>query len=119
MRGRVRICEIGAAQPPAAATADLDANGDEPSLRAALARELEAARARGCRTLDVRVPEAGPAGVSLRRCAEILLEEARSHLAGATSIEEIRFLLRGEPALRVFESVDDAARIAEQAKRWT
>lgn len=62
------------------------------------------------------VPEGG---VSLRRSAEILLEEARRHLAGASCVEEIRFLLRGEPALRVFESVDDAARIAEQAKRWT
>ena len=118
MSGRVRIRELGAAQPPADAVADLAASGcgDEPSLRAAFVRELEAARSRGCRSLDVPVPEAG---VSLRRSAEILLGEARRHLAAGTCVEEIRFLLRGEPALRVFESVDDAARIAEQAKRWT
>lgn len=53
----------------------------------------------------------------LQRCAEILLEEARGHLAGETSLEEIRFVLFGEPAYRVFEMVNDAAKVAAQMER--
>ena len=60
---------------------------------------------------------AGVAGFPLQRCAEILLEEARRHLAGETSLEEIRFVLFGEPAYRVFEMVNDAAKVAEQMER--
>jgi hypothetical protein len=52
----------------------------------------------------------------MQRCAEILLEEARSHLEGETSLEEIRFVLFGEPAYRIFEQVDDAGRIEAQLK---
>ena len=59
----------------------------------------------------------GIAGFPLQRCAEILLEEARRHLAGETSLEEIRFVLFGEPAYRVFEMVNDAAKVAEQMER--
>jgi O-acetyl-ADP-ribose deacetylase (regulator of RNase III) len=121
MSGRIRICEGDAALPVPCEVADLEAEArsGEDSIRSALVGRLEAARERGSRTLAVPVPGAGLAGIALQRCAEILLEEARRHLAGATCIEEIRFVLRGEPALRVFESVDDAARIREQAKRWT
>ncbi len=57
---------------------------------------------------------AGIAGLPMRRCAEILLEEASAHLEGEPSVHEIRFVLFGEQAYRLFESVSDAARIAEQ-----
>ena len=40
--------------------------------------------------------------------------DAPRHLAGETSLEEIRFVLFGEPAYRVFEMVNDAAKVAEQ-----
>jgi len=33
------------------------------------------------------------------------------------AVDEIRFVVAGEPAYRVFESVQDAARIAEQMER--
>ena len=121
MSGRIQICEGAEALPASCEVVELEAERprDEESIRSALAGRLEQARGRGSRALAVQVPSAGLAGVSLRRCAEILLEEARRHLAGATCIEEIRFVLHGEPALRVFESVDDAARIAAQTSRWT
>ena len=51
------------------------------------------------------------------RCAEILVEEARAHLEEGGSVEEIRFVLFGEPTYRVFEMVDDAAKVAAQMKR--
>lgn len=89
----------------------------EESVRASMRASLECARERGCRSIAVPAIGAGIAGFPLQRCAEILLEEAHRHLEGETSLEEVRFVLFGEPALRVFEMVDDAARIAAQMER--
>lgn len=89
----------------------------EATLRSSLRRALALAHERGCRTIAVPAVGAGIAGLPLQRCAEILLEEARAHLAGETSLEEIRFVLYGEPAFRVFEMVDDAAKVAAALAR--
>lgn len=89
----------------------------EESVRSSMRRSLELARERGCSSIAVPAIGAGVGGLSLQRCAEILLEEARAHLAGETSLEEVRFVLFGEPAYRVFEMVDDAARVAQQMER--
>lgn len=91
----------------------------EESVRAAMHRSLELARELGCRTLAVPAIGAGVGGLSTQRSAELLLGEARAHLAGETCLEEIRFVLFGEQALRLFESVSDSIRIAEQAQRWS
>lgn len=91
----------------------------EESVRAAMRRSLEIARELGCRTVAVPAIGAGVGGLSTQRSAELLLAEARAHLTGASSIEEIRFVLSGEQALRLFEAVYDSIRIAEQAQRWT
>jgi O-acetyl-ADP-ribose deacetylase (regulator of RNase III) len=80
-------------------------------------RSLELAAQRGLRSIAVPALGAGIAGFPLQRCAEILIEEARLHLAGETCLEEIRFVLFGEPAYRVFEMVHDAAKVAEQMAR--
>ena len=53
----------------------------------------------------------------MQRCAEILLSEAKEHLAGETSLEEIRFVLFGEPTFRMFEAAYDAAKIREQMEK--
>jgi O-acetyl-ADP-ribose deacetylase (regulator of RNase III) len=87
---------------------------DEASVRSAMRRSLALAAERGCRSLAVPAIGAGIGGLSLQRCAEVLIEEARAHLAAATSLEEIRFVLFGEPSYRVFEAADDAARVAAQ-----
>jgi len=104
-----------------ASDAALDESGApgalEESLRSALRRCLAGASARGARS--IAVPALGAGLLPLQRAAEILLEEARAHLAGETSLEEVRFVLSGEPALRVFEAVQDAFKIAEQARRWS
>jgi O-acetyl-ADP-ribose deacetylase (regulator of RNase III) len=92
-------------------------SASEDSVRGAMRRSLELAAERGCRTLAVPAIGGGIAGLALQRCAEILIEEARRHLAGETPLEEIRFVLFGEPAYRVFEGALDAARIAEQVAR--
>jgi O-acetyl-ADP-ribose deacetylase (regulator of RNase III) len=89
----------------------------EASVRSSFRHALALARARGLRTLAVPAIGAGIAGFPLQRCAEVLLEEARAHLAGETSVEEIRFVLYGEPAYRVFEMVNDAAKVTEAMAR--
>jgi O-acetyl-ADP-ribose deacetylase (regulator of RNase III) len=87
------------------------------SVRASMRASLERAREKGCSSIAVPAIGAGVAGFPMQRCAEILLEEARRHLEGDTSLEEVRFVLFGEPAYRIFEQVDDAARIEAQLKR--
>ena len=87
------------------------------SVRACMRRSLELAAERGCRTLAVPAIGAGIGGLSVQRCAEILLEEARAHLAGQTPLEELRFVLYGEPVYRVFEATLDAAKVQEQMAR--
>lgn len=112
----------GAGELPArfvihAAGMPLGGAASEASVRSAMRAALERARERGCRSVAVPAIGAGVGGVPLQRCAEILLEEARAHLAGETSLEEIRFVLFGEPAYRVFEMVNDAAKVAAQMER--
>lgn len=97
-----------------AASMPLGGGASEESVRTAFRRSLQLARERACRTLAAPAIGAGIAGLPLQRCAEVLIEEARAHLAGETSLEEIRFVLLGEPAYRLFEQVHDAARIAAQ-----
>lgn len=119
MSGRIVMREgtIETAAADAILDAHCDAAQPEESLRASFRASLEAARSRGCRSAAAPALGAGRGGVTVQRCAEILFEEARRHLAGETCIEEIRFVVEGEPTFRVFESVQDAARIAEQMER--
>jgi O-acetyl-ADP-ribose deacetylase (regulator of RNase III) len=87
----------------------------EGAVRAAFRAGLAAAREQGATAVAVAALGSGP--LPLQRCAEILLEEARREAADPGCIEEIRFVIAGEPAFRVFESVQDAVRIAEQMER--
>jgi len=89
----------------------------EESVRSSMRRSLELAREKQCRTVAVPAIGAGIAGFPLQRCAEILLEEAHAHLEAGGGVEEIRFVLFGEPTYRVFEMVDDAAKVAAQMER--
>jgi O-acetyl-ADP-ribose deacetylase (regulator of RNase III) len=100
-----------------AATMPPGGSASEESVRRAMRSALAAARERGVKTLAVPALGAGVAGFSLQRCAEILLEEARAHAAEPTSLEEIRFVLFGEPAYRMFEMVNDSTRVSEQLAR--
>ena len=95
-----------------AASMHLGGEASEESVRASMRRSLELAREKGCRSLAVPAIGAGIAGLPMQRCAEILIEEARAHLKGDTTLEEIRFVLFGEPAYRVFEMAHDAAKVA-------
>jgi O-acetyl-ADP-ribose deacetylase (regulator of RNase III) len=86
----------------------------EESVRSAMRASLRLASEHGLRTVAVPAIGAGIGGFGMQRCAEVLIEEARAHLEGETSLEEVRFVLFGEPAYRVFEMVNDAAKVAAQ-----
>lgn len=89
----------------------------ESSVHASVRTSLELARDKGCRTIAIPAIGAGIGGLPVQRCAEILLSEAKEHLAGETSLEEIRFVLFGEPTYRIFESTYDAVKISEQMRK--
>jgi len=89
----------------------------ESSVHASVRRSLELAREKGCRTIAVPAIGAGIGGFPVQRCAEILLSEAKEHLAGETTLEEIRFVLFGEPTYRIFEAAHDAVKIREQMEK--
>lgn len=100
-----------------AAGMSLGHGATEDSVRSAMRNSLVLAEQRGMRTLAVPAIGAGVGGVALQRVAEILIDEARAHLRGASSLEEIRFVLLGEPAYRVFEMVYDSVKVLEQMER--
>ena len=112
----------GAGALPAAAVihaAGMPAGGqaNEESVRASVRAALELAAREGFRTIALPAIGAGIGGFSMQRCAEVSLEEARDFAEKETSIEEIRFVLFGEPAFRVFEMVNDAAKVEAQMLR--
>jgi O-acetyl-ADP-ribose deacetylase (regulator of RNase III) len=100
-----------------AASMSLGGSADESSVRSSLQSSLDLADAHGCRTIAVPAIGAGVGGMSMQRCAELSIEVARAHLAAGSALEEIRFVLFGEPAYRVFEMTNDAAKVAAQMER--
>jgi O-acetyl-ADP-ribose deacetylase (regulator of RNase III) len=86
----------------------------EESIRGSVRRSLELASEKGCRSIAIPAIGAGIGSFSGQRCAEILLEEARAHLDGSTAIEEVHFVLLGEPSYRLFEMTKDAAAVRKQ-----
>lgn len=86
------------------------------ALRASLERAVEV----GARTLAVPAIGAGVGGLALQRCAEVSLACIRQFAeerGAACPIEEVRFVLLGEPAYRMFEMVNDAAKVEAQMRR--
>ena len=92
-------------------------SADETSVRRSLRRSLELAREKGCRSVAVPAIGAGIGGFPPLRCAEVSIAEARKHLAGDTTVEEVRFVLFGEPMYRLFESAHDALMVQAQMDR--
>lgn len=117
-----RAARTGAGELPArfvihAAAMQLGGAADENSVRAAVRSSFELAAREGYRSIALPALGAGVGGFSLQRCAEISLDEARRQLAGESPLVEIRFVLLGEPAFRVFEMVQDEAKVADQMAR--
>jgi O-acetyl-ADP-ribose deacetylase (regulator of RNase III) len=100
-----------------AASMHLGGSTTDDSLRASVRRSLEIAGENRLRSVALPAVGTGVGAISLRRCAEIMFEEAHRHLDGETSLEEVHFVLFEEPAYRIFEQVQDSSRIQAQLDR--
>lgn len=80
----------------------------EPNLRASTRASLLRAKELGIRSIAFPAVGTGIAGFPMRRCAEVMLEEALAHLAGETSLQEVRFVLYGADAYETFREYFEA-----------
>jgi O-acetyl-ADP-ribose deacetylase (regulator of RNase III) len=92
-------------------------SANEQTVCDALRASFQIANENGFQSIAVPAIGTGVGGFSVQRCAEVSLGLAGECLAGQTSLEEIRFVLFGEPAFRLFEMVNDAAKVAAQMER--
>lgn len=76
------------------------AEGLRDSTRAVLSI---AKQAPDIHTLAFPAVGTGIAGFDLQRCAEIMLEEAKNHLAGSSKLTDVYFVLFDEAARNVFQ----------------
>jgi len=80
----------------------------EENLRLSTRASLRRADEKGLRSIAFPAIGTGIAGFPMRRCAEIMLEEVAAHLAGQTSLEDVRFVLYDAPAYQTFRDVFEA-----------
>ena len=88
-----------------AASMQLGGRTRAQDLRSSTAHALRIAAKNGLKTVAFPAVGTGIAGFPLRECAEIMLEEAKKHLQGATTIKKIYFVLFDEEAERIFNEV--------------
>ncbi len=86
-----------------AASMHLGGMTSEDSLRVATINSLKRAEEKQLISLAFPAIGTGIAGFSLVRCAQIMLEEVRTHLSRPTSLQHVRFVLFDAPALQVFQ----------------
>lgn len=84
---------------------------------AALRAGLELAGSHGCATVGVPALGTEFGELGAQDSAESLIEVAREFCQAGTSVEDLHFILAGEPLFRVFEMVHDAAKVEEQMKK--
>lgn len=88
-----------------AASMQLGGRTTEEALRSSTWASLERANEAGLETVAFPAVGTGIAGFPMRRCAEVMLEEAARHLEGETSLKEVRFVLYDAPAHETFREV--------------
>ena len=75
------------------------------ALRSSTAHSLRIAAQNNLKTIAFPAVGTGIAGFPMRECAEIMLAEAQKHLQGATSLEQVQFILFDKQSLEIFEQV--------------
>jgi O-acetyl-ADP-ribose deacetylase (regulator of RNase III) len=86
-----------------AASMRLGGTTSERSLRESTRNSLKRADEAKLESIAFPAIGTGIAGFPMDRCAQIMLEEVRAHLSGATSLRRIEFVLFDRPALEIFE----------------
>ncbi len=101
-----------------AAVMDWGGAASEETIRCCTRSALRVAGENNLRTVAFPALGTGVGGFSMRRCAEVMLEEAWSFLDDeASSVEKILIVLFEEQAYRMFESVLDSQKIQRMADR--
>ena len=80
----------------------------EKNLRLSTRASLLRAREKGLKAVAFPAIGTGIAGFPMRRCAEVMLEEAVAHLKGKTSLQDVRFVLYDLSAYETFLNVYEA-----------
>jgi O-acetyl-ADP-ribose deacetylase (regulator of RNase III) len=86
-----------------AASMRLGESTSEANLRAATRNSLKRADEGSLKTIAFPAIGTGIAGFPIERCAQVMLEEVRTHLGGPTTLERIDFVLFDRRSLEVFE----------------
>lgn len=88
-----------------AASMSLGEATTEENLRLSTRNGLLRAAEAGLRSVAFPAVGTGIAGFPMRRCAEVMLEEAVAHLKGRTTVTDVRFVLHDRPAYETFRTV--------------
>jgi len=92
-----------------AASMSLGEATTEKNLRLSTRNSLLRAKEKGLKSIAFPAVGTGIAGFPMRRCAEVMLEEAAAHLKGPTSLEDVRFVLYDRPAYETFLKTSEDA----------
>ena len=93
-----------------AASMRLGEETTEENLRLSTRSSLLCAKEKGLRSVALPAIGTGIAGFPMRRCAEVMLEEAAAHLRGKTTVTDVRFVLYDRAAYETFLEVFEAIR---------
>ena len=85
-----------------AATMRLGGRTTAESLRSSTKKSLQLAAEKGLRSIAFPAIGTGIAGFPLDECAKIMIDAAREHLKGKTTLEKIYFVLFDQPAYDAF-----------------
>jgi O-acetyl-ADP-ribose deacetylase (regulator of RNase III) len=91
-----------------AASMRLGEETSERNLRLSTHNSLLRARENRLRSIAFPAVGTGIAGFPMRRCAEVMLEEALAHVAGETTVDDVRFVLYDRAAYETFLKVYEA-----------
>ena len=86
-----------------AASMRLGGTTSEQNLRDSTRNSLRRAAELGIESIAFPAIGTGIAGFPMDRCAQVMLDEVRAHLGGATSLKRVEFVLFDRPALEIFE----------------
>ena len=91
-----------------AASMRLGGRTSEANLRASTRNSLMRAVEKNLTGIAFPAIGTGIAGFPLDRCAEVMLEEVRDHLADETSLKLVEFVLFDRPAFETFRRIFEA-----------
>lgn len=86
-----------------AASMHLGGLTNEDSLRNSTINSLKRAEEKQCTFIAFPAIGTGIAGFPMTRCAQIMLEEVRNHVQGATTLQRVLFVLFDVSALQAFQ----------------